>query len=93
MYSTEAYASTSLGSPFERITIQRNECGAEDVEFDIMYCGICHTDLHITMNHTGSTKYPIVPGHELAGVVRKVGKVLLSEHLLKERPLYPLKRL
>jgi uncharacterized zinc-type alcohol dehydrogenase-like protein len=73
MYSTEAYASKSLGSPFEKITIQRNECGPDDVEFDILYCGICHTDLHITMNHTGSTKYPIVPGHELAGIVTKVG--------------------
>jgi len=73
MYSTEAYACKSEGTTFERITIERNQCGPDDVEFDILYCGICHTDIHRTINDTGSTKYPIVPGHELAGIVIKVG--------------------
>ncbi len=46
--------------------------GDNDVEFDIKYCGICHTDVHIANNESGTTNYPCVPGHELAGVVTKV---------------------
>lgn len=72
MYSTEGFGRKSEEGKFEKITIQRNACGPEDVEFDILYCGICHTDVHISHNETGSTQYPIVPGHELAGVVTKV---------------------
>ncbi len=53
--------------------IQRNECGPNDVEFDVKYCGICHSDVHFANNDMGVTMYPCVPGHELAGVVTKVG--------------------
>ncbi len=52
--------------------IERNEVGPDDVEFELRYCGVCHTDVHIANNDMGSTNYPCVPGHELAGVVTKV---------------------
>jgi len=85
MYSVEAFGSSSADAPFEKITIQRNECGVDDVEFDILYCGICHTDVHFKKNDLGGTKYPIVPGHELAGVVTKVGenvdKCVIGDHV------------
>ena len=46
--------------------------GDNDVEFDIKFCGICHTDVHYAKNDFGNTKWPLVPGHELAGIVTKV---------------------
>ncbi len=55
--------------------IQRNECGPDDVEFDVKFCGICHTDVHFANNDLGTTNYPCVPGHELAGIVTKVKRV------------------
>lgn len=72
MYKTTGFARKSLGGTFEKIDIERNEVGPEDVEFEIKYCGICHSDVHIADNLFGATKYPIIPGHELAGIVCKV---------------------
>ena len=79
MYSTEAYACKALGSPFEKMLIQRNECGVDDIEMDILYCGLCHTDVHFVKNQMGNTNYPLVPGHELAGIVTKVCGVLIFD--------------
>ncbi len=66
-------------------SIERNECGPHDVEFDVKYCGICHTDVHFANNDLGTTSYPCVPGHELAGIVTKVGskveKVKVGDHV------------
>ena len=47
--------------------------GDFDVKFDTIFCGVCHSDLHHTANHFGVTKYPIVPGHEMVGLVTEVG--------------------
>ena len=74
MYETTAWAKKSAADKFEKITIKRNQAGDDDVTFDMKYCGICHTDVHFANNDMGSTKYPCVPGHELAGVVSAVGK-------------------
>merc|ERR1711936_523427 len=74
MYSTVAWAKTAADSEFSKIKIKRNTAGPDDVTFELKYCGICHTDVHIAANDMGSTKYPCVPGHELAGVVTAVGK-------------------
>ena len=52
----------------------RHDVGDDDVGFDLSYCGICHTDLHFINNDLGATTYPLVSGHELAGVVNEVGK-------------------
>merc|ERR1712126_361167 len=73
MYSTVAWAKTSPDSEFSKIEISRNLAGENDVTFDLKYCGICHTDVHVACNHMGNTHYPCVPGHELAGIVTKVG--------------------
>ena len=73
MYKTFAFGKTSNDANFERMTIERNLEGDEDVTFDLKYCGVCHSDVHIADNDLGMTHYPCVPGHELAGVVIRVG--------------------
>ncbi|KAF5191606.1 Alcohol dehydrogenase protein [Thalictrum thalictroides] len=57
-------------SPF---TFKRRENGEEDVTIEILYCGMCHTDLHYAKNDWGITMYPVVPGHEITGLITKVG--------------------
>lgn len=74
MYETVAWARQGAeDQSFQKISIKRNLAGEDDVTFDLKYCGICHTDVHYANNDMGSTKYPCVPGHELAGVVSAVG--------------------
>src|SRR6266581_2705044 len=73
MIPVKGYAaqnSTSLLAPFN---FQRREPGPNDVLIDILYCGICHSDLHFVRNDFGKSIYPMVPGHEIAGKVVKVG--------------------
>ncbi|KAH7520421.1 probable mannitol dehydrogenase [Ziziphus jujuba] len=62
--------SGGLLSPFK---FSRRETGEKDVAFKVLYCGICHTDLHMTKNEWGFSIYPLVPGHEIVGVVTEVG--------------------
>ncbi|KAM7261714.1 hypothetical protein ACFE04_020791 [Oxalis oulophora] len=57
-------------SPFN---FSRRETGEKDVRFKVMYCGICHSDVHMVKNEWGSTVYPVVPGHEIVGIVTQVG--------------------
>ncbi|KAL6227611.1 hypothetical protein ACLB2K_001568 [Fragaria x ananassa] len=57
-------------SPFK---FSRRETGATDVRFKVLYCGVCHSDIHMAKNDWGTSTYPIVPGHELVGVVTEVG--------------------
>ncbi|KAL9267321.1 putative cinnamyl alcohol dehydrogenase 6 [Drosera capensis] len=52
---------------------KRRENGANDVTIKILYCGICHTDLHFARNDWGVTMFPVVPGHEITGLIMKVG--------------------
>ncbi|KAL7155528.1 hypothetical protein ABFS83_03G080800 [Erythranthe nasuta] len=54
-------------------TFKRRENGVDDVTIKILYCGICHTDLHQAKNDWGITMYPVVPGHEIVGIITKVG--------------------
>ncbi|XP_024028866.1 probable cinnamyl alcohol dehydrogenase 9 [Morus notabilis] len=58
-------------SPFQ---FSRRENGDEDVTIKILYCGVCHSDLHCCKNEWGFTRYPVVPGHEMVGIVTKTGK-------------------
>lgn len=67
------FAAQSSTSPLERFAFERRTPRPDDVEIDILYCGVCHTDLHLARNHSGFTSYPIVPGHEIIGRVRQVG--------------------
>jgi uncharacterized zinc-type alcohol dehydrogenase-like protein len=69
----KAYAATSATSRLEPYTILRREPAEDDVVIDIAYCGVCHTDIHMSRNGWGSSRYPMVPGHEITGVVRATG--------------------
>jgi len=71
--STKAYAAQSPASPLAPHAIERRQPTATDVEIDILYCGVCHSDLHFARNEWGFTQYPVVPGHEILGRVTRVG--------------------
>src|SRR5471030_2676810 len=68
-----AYAATSATSPLGPYPIQRRKARKDDVEIEILYCGVCHSDLHTARNDWGWTSYPIIPGHEIIGLVTAVG--------------------
>jgi uncharacterized zinc-type alcohol dehydrogenase-like protein len=70
---TRAFAADSATSPLGPLSIARREPTPDDVAIDILYCGVCHSDLHIARNEWGMTKYPVVPGHEILGRVVTVG--------------------
>jgi uncharacterized zinc-type alcohol dehydrogenase-like protein len=70
---TKAYAAQSATTPLAPHTIDRREHGPKDVALDILYCGVCHSDLHTARSEWPGTKYPCVPGHEIVGRVTKVG--------------------
>jgi uncharacterized zinc-type alcohol dehydrogenase-like protein len=71
--TVRAFACDAATSPLVPGTIQRRPPGAEDVVIDILYCGVCHSDLHQVRNEWGNTLYPCVPGHEIVGRVLQVG--------------------
>ena len=68
-----AYAAQSATSPLGPFSIARREPLPRDVEIEILYCGVCHSDLHYARNEWGFTSYPLVPGHEILGRVTRVG--------------------
>lgn len=72
--STKAYAATSATSPLAPLTIDRRDTGPKDVAIDILYCGVCHSDLHTARGEWAGTLYPCVPGHEIIGRVTATGK-------------------
>ena len=71
--SVAAYAALDAASPLGPLTITRRDPGPKDVQIEILYCGVCHSDLHFARNEWGMTVYPIVPGHEILGRVTAVG--------------------
>jgi uncharacterized zinc-type alcohol dehydrogenase-like protein len=73
MFQTKAYSATSSTSLLASTTIPRRDLTDHDVQIEILYCGICHSDLHAIKNDWGGTTYPIVPGHEIVGRVTKIG--------------------
>ncbi|WP_437945025.1 NAD(P)-dependent alcohol dehydrogenase [Sorangium sp. So ce296] len=76
MYTTKAYAAASATSPLAPTEIPRRDPTAHDVQIEILFCGICHSDLHAARGEWGHTVYPIVPGHEIVGRVAKVGSAV-----------------
>jgi len=70
---TFGYAAKSSTSPLAPFQFERREVGPQDVQIEILYCGICHSDLHIVRNDWNMTVYPVVPGHEIVGKVVKLG--------------------
>ena len=76
MYKAKAYSAASAASPLASTTIPRRDPSERDVQIEILFCGICHSDIHQVRNEWSSvmpTVYPIVPGHEIVGRVTKVG--------------------
>lgn len=81
MLRTSAYAAMAAGRPLGPFTIERREPGPEDVLIEILYCGVCHSDIHQARDEWGNAIFPMVPGHEIVGRVKQVG-----EHVKKLRP-------
>ncbi len=73
MPQVSGYAAQSADSPLSTFSFDRREPGPTDVEIEILYCGICHTDIHFVRNEWGMTQYPVVPGHEIVGRVKRTG--------------------
>ena len=71
--NTLAYAATSAISPLKPYRIERRQLVADDIQLDILFCGVCHSDLHMVRNEWNTTTYPVVPGHEIVGKVTAVG--------------------
>jgi uncharacterized zinc-type alcohol dehydrogenase-like protein len=79
MYKTKAYSANSAKSPLARTSIPRRDPTEHDVQIEILFCGICHSDLHQVRNEWSGvmpTVYPCVPGHEIVGRVTKIGSAV-----------------
>jgi len=79
LYKAKAYSAASATSPLGATTIARRDLGEQDVQIEILFCGICHSDLHTVRNEWGSMMpavYPCVPGHEIVGRVTEVGSAV-----------------
>ena len=79
MYNTKAYSAASATSRLASTKIKRRDPTERDVQIEILFCGICHSDLHQVRNEWSGvmpTVYPCVPGHEIVGRVTKVGSAV-----------------
>src|SRR6266571_2244440 len=70
---TPAYGAREAKAPVAPMTIERRDPGPHDVEMEILYCGICHSDVHQVKDDWGNTHFPVVPGHEVVGRVVSQG--------------------
>jgi alcohol dehydrogenase (NADP+) len=73
MIKTKGYAAPSSTSPLAPFSFDRRDPGPHDVQIEIQYCGVCHSDLHTVRDEWGGTMFPCVPGHEIVGKVAKIG--------------------
>ena len=76
MTTVSAFAATSADGPLTKTTVTRRDVGPHDVAFDIHFAGICHSDIHTVRGEWGAIDYPLVPGHEIAGIVTEVGSAV-----------------
>src|SRR5438445_166393 len=74
MVPTKGYAANDAHEPLKPFSFDRRDPQQRDVQIEILFCGVCHSDLHIVRNEWGRTIYPCVPGHEIVGRVVKVGR-------------------
>jgi alcohol dehydrogenase (NADP+) len=75
-FSARAYGASSATSPLGPLQIQRRAVGPNDVLLDVLYCGVCHSDIHVARSEWGPSRYPSVPGHEIIGRVQAVGSAV-----------------
>ncbi len=73
MISVKGYAAQNAKDPLGPFNFNRRDVGPNDVLIDILFCGVCHSDIHTARSEWGGTKYPVVPGHEIVGKISKVG--------------------
>jgi uncharacterized zinc-type alcohol dehydrogenase-like protein len=73
MLPTRGYAANAATLPLEPFSFERRDLHPNDILIEIMYCGVCHSDIHTARNEWGGTIYPVVPGHEIVGRVAQVG--------------------
>jgi uncharacterized zinc-type alcohol dehydrogenase-like protein len=73
MKTTQAYAAHAATSPLVPYSFERRDPGPLDVQIEILFCGVCHSDLHTVRDEWGGANYPVVPGHEIVGRVTQVG--------------------
>ena len=81
-FTAKAYAAQSAKSGLGSFTVPRRTPRAQDVQIEILYCGVCHSDLHTVRNEWEAfmpTVYPVVPGHEIVGRVVKVGSAVKKD--------------
>jgi uncharacterized zinc-type alcohol dehydrogenase-like protein len=78
MFTCTGYGARSADARLAPLAIVRRDPGPDDVEIEILYCGVCHSDLHTARNEWGGTLYPSVPGHEIVGRVKRVGAAVTS---------------
>lgn len=71
--SVKAFGTHAADKDLSQLTISRRETTAEDIEIEILYCGVCHSDIHTARGDWAGTQYPCVPGHEIVGKVTKLG--------------------
>ncbi|HTD92852.1 MAG TPA: NAD(P)-dependent alcohol dehydrogenase [Chitinophagaceae bacterium] len=76
MANVNAYAAPKAAAQLSPFTIDRRDTGAHDVKIDILYCGVCHSDIHQVRDEWGGSIFPMVPGHEIVGRVTKVGNAV-----------------
>jgi uncharacterized zinc-type alcohol dehydrogenase-like protein len=74
MTTAKAFAAQSAASPLAPYSFERRDPGPLDVQIEILFCGVCHSDLHTVRDEWGGANYPVVPGHEIVGRVTQVGK-------------------
>ncbi|MCX4573128.1 NAD(P)-dependent alcohol dehydrogenase [Streptomyces sp. NBC_01571] len=84
MLTAHAYAATSATGPLSPVTVERRDVGPHDVLIEIRYCGICHSDIHNVRGEWGPAAYPLVPGHEISGIVTEVGAEV-TRHAVGDR--------
>src|ERR1700704_1771926 len=74
MIPVKAYAAQNATTPLAPWNFERREVGPKDVQIDILYCGVCHSDIHQVRDEWGGAIFPMVPGHEIVGRIGKIGK-------------------
>ena len=73
MLSTKGYAAQQAGAALGPFTFERRDVGPKDILVQIQYCGVCHSDIHQARDEWGGSIFPMVPGHEIVGMVEQVG--------------------
>ena len=76
MLDSIGYGATEATNPLEQLRFTRRDLTPHDIQIDILFCGVCHSDLHTARNEWGGTVYPVVPGHEIVGRVTHVGSAV-----------------